>query len=306
MTSAHGIPRFASVEAHPLIVGYDRSDRGRDALALARVLSRLLDAPLEVISVHPYSPSSSRIAGDAWEDTTEDDAEAALGRARAELAGAPAAATRRVRAGSPALGLDLAAEEADASVIVVGSTRNGRLGRVLAGSTAVQLLPLVHRAVAVAPRGYASHAAMPRSVVVAYDGGDQADTALNWAEDLSIASGAKLRIVGVLKLASATAPLYGMPGYVEDARDRAGAQLQEIAARIPDAEAELLEGDPAECLARASEAADLMVIGTRRHDAVRRALLGSLSADLIESASCPVVVVPAPGIRRVASVTGSC
>jgi nucleotide-binding universal stress UspA family protein len=282
MTSAHAIPRFACVEAHPIIVGYDRGDRGRDALALGRVLAGLLDAPLEVISLHPYASSSSTNGGHAWEDTTESDAEKALRRARMELADVPAATTRRVRAGSPALGLDLAAEEADASVIVVAST-------------AKQLLAHTRRAVAVAPRTYASHAATPRAVAVAYDGGDEAGTALDWAENLSIASGAELRIVGVLdptKLTSAAAPVYGIPGHVEDARDRAGALLQEIASRVSGAEAELLEGDPAECLARGSRAWDLLVIGTRRSGAVRRALLGSLSADLIEHASCPVVVVP--------------
>jgi len=283
-------------EAQSVIVGYDRSDRGRDALALARVLGELTRAPLEIVSVHPYSPLSSRIAGDAWEDTTEDDAEQALARARGELANLPGATTRRMPAGSPALGLDLAAEEADASVIVVGSTGRSALGRVLAGSTATQLLAHAHRAVAVAPRGYASHAGAPRSIVVAYDGGEAADVALRWAAELADATGAELKIVGVfdptMKLASPNAPLYGMPGYIEDARDRAGAELQRVASGLSNARAELLEGEPSECLARASQPADLLVIGTHRRGAVRRALLGSVSSDLVDRASCPVVVVP--------------
>ncbi|MCW3066235.1 MAG: UspA domain protein [Solirubrobacterales bacterium] len=296
MTPARAIPRFGCVQAEPIIVGYDRSDRGRDALALARILAELTGAPLEIVSVHPYSPLSSRISGEAWEDTTEDDAENAVRRARADLANVPGATTRRMPAGSPALGLDLAAEEADASFIVVGSTGRGTLGRVLAGSTATQLLAHTHRVVAVAPRGYASHAGAPRSIAVAYDGGEEADAALRTAEELAAAIGAELHIVGVfdptMKVASPTAPLYGMPGYIEDARDRAGAQLQEIASRVSNGRAELLEGDPAECLARASQTADLMVVGTHRGGVARRALLGSVSADLIDRASCPIVVVP--------------
>jgi nucleotide-binding universal stress UspA family protein len=288
--------RFGRVEAGPVIVGCDASDRGRDALALGRLLSAATGAPLEVISVHPYAPLSSRIAGDAWEDMTEDDAARVVARAREELADVRGATVRRMAAGSPALGLDLAAEEDEASIIVVGATGRGPVGRVLAGSTALQLLAHTRRCVAVAPSGYAARTGDLRAVASAYDGSEESEAALSWAEHLVAASGASLRIVGVfdptMKLDSPTAPLYGMPGYVEDARDRAGARLHEIAARMANAEAELLEGEPSECLAEASRTVDLMVTGTRRHGSVRRVFLGSVSADLIDRASCPVVVVP--------------
>jgi nucleotide-binding universal stress UspA family protein len=53
------------------------------------------------------------------------------------------------------------------------------------------------------------------------------------------------------------------------------------------------EGDPAESIIEAalSEGADLIVIGNRGHSGVGRALIGSVSDEVVRNAHCPVVVV---------------
>ena len=53
------------------------------------------------------------------------------------------------------------------------------------------------------------------------------------------------------------------------------------------------EGDPAESIIEAalSEGADLIVIGNRGHTGMGRALIGSVSDEVVRSAHCPVVVV---------------
>jgi nucleotide-binding universal stress UspA family protein len=53
------------------------------------------------------------------------------------------------------------------------------------------------------------------------------------------------------------------------------------------------EGDPAESIieAAAAEAVDLIVIGNRGHAGVGRALIGSVSDEVVRNAGCPVVVV---------------
>ena len=58
------------------------------------------------------------------------------------------------------------------------------------------------------------------------------------------------------------------------------------------------EGDPADGITEAATAedADLIVIGNRGHSGVGRALIGSVSDEVVRTASCPVLVV-----RRVAS-----
>jgi nucleotide-binding universal stress UspA family protein len=53
------------------------------------------------------------------------------------------------------------------------------------------------------------------------------------------------------------------------------------------------EGDPAEAIVEAAEAegADLIVIGNRGHSGVGRALIGSVSDEVVRNAHCPVIVV---------------
>jgi nucleotide-binding universal stress UspA family protein len=58
------------------------------------------------------------------------------------------------------------------------------------------------------------------------------------------------------------------------------------------AEARLLDGDPAEALVAESEALDLLVAGSRGYGPVRSVLLGSVSRALVRGAACPVVVSP--------------
>lgn len=59
-----------------------------------------------------------------------------------------------------------------------------------------------------------------------------------------------------------------------------------------DAHAVALRGAPALVLAEASRDADLVVVGTRGHGALSRAVLGSVSASVLHHAHCPVAVVP--------------
>lgn len=56
-----------------------------------------------------------------------------------------------------------------------------------------------------------------------------------------------------------------------------------------------LDGSPAPVLAEACEdGVDLLVVGSRGYGPAMRVLLGSVSTKLINSAPCPVLVVPRP------------
>jgi nucleotide-binding universal stress UspA family protein len=84
-----------------------------------------------------------------------------------------------------------------------------------------------------------------------------------------------------------------------DLAQRLGADVIFAAVRppVPDYLGELLEGDPAEEIARLAEArdADLLVVGTRGIGAVAGSLLGSVSSGVIRRSHRPVVVVRVPG-----------
>jgi nucleotide-binding universal stress UspA family protein len=57
------------------------------------------------------------------------------------------------------------------------------------------------------------------------------------------------------------------------------------------------EGDPAASLIKASEGADLLVVGTRGRSPWAGLLLGSVSQRCAAGAACPVVLIKLPGER---------
>ena len=59
-----------------------------------------------------------------------------------------------------------------------------------------------------------------------------------------------------------------------------------------DLTAMLVEGEPAPVLTQVAAGADLLVVGSEGHGGLAGRLLGSVSQRCIESAPCPVVVVP--------------
>jgi nucleotide-binding universal stress UspA family protein len=275
----------------PVLVGHDATGRGDDAVALGRVLADLLHAPIGVVCVHPYAPLSARVGGDGWAAMNAARARKALDGARERLAGRDAVTFRRMPASTPALGLDLAAEETDAELIVVGSTARGRLGRLLAGTTAEQLCAHAHRPVAVAPTGYTPRHAAPRLIGVAYDDGPDSRAALAFALHLTAGTGVPVRVIGAFDGAGRDLT-YGAPADVDAARDWARRRLEKVARGLPHTEAWLVEGRPAVALAAAGDELDLLVMGSHGRGTVRRALLGSVSSEVVDRARCPVLIVP--------------
>lgn len=295
------------MDDRPIVVGCEGSEGDRDAVALARVLAGLTGAPIEVVCVHPYAPLASRIGGGRFEDAAPPDAEATLAGARAELADVPGVLFRSQAASTPALGLELAVAEADAAILVLGSTHHGGLGRVLPGSTGQQALARVSCAVAVAPLGYdkRARARAPTVIGVAYDGSDESAAALRYGVALA-AGGAAIRLIGAfdatLHLSDPAAPLYGMPSYLGEIRLGARQALEQAAAAVPGgAQSELLEGSPAICLSRASQGVDLLLLGSHRQGPLRRIMLGSVSSRLIDHVACPVLVLSRSSAPRPAA-----
>jgi nucleotide-binding universal stress UspA family protein len=138
-------------------------------------------------------------------------------------------------------------------------------------------------------------AVKPRTVVVGYDGSDEARAAFAVAIDRAEPSD---RIVLVHAIPPASNWL-GTPYY-----ERAVAQTHAAADRILDEmrpiaeqvetpiEFSVLEGAPAEALARAAAVrdADEIVVGSRGLGRIRGAL-GSVSQELLREAALPVLVV---------------
>ncbi len=276
-----------------LLVGFDGSDGGRDALELARTLGEPAEAAALVVTVIPYGPLP--IEFEALESDAATEAEPLFAEARERLQGL-AVETRGFGGGSPAGVMTEIAESEPIDLLVVGSPHRGAVGRALIGSVAESLLHGAPCAAAVAPRGYADDRHEPfRRIAVAYDGTPESKAALRRAEAIAAQTGAALRILTVM---APPVAVPGIVGYVPMDPPEPDKVLNEAIHSVDrklGAEGRRLDGPPAKMLAEACEdGVDLLVVGSRRYGPVMRALLGSVSTQLIHQAPCPVLVEPRP------------
>jgi nucleotide-binding universal stress UspA family protein len=189
---------------------------------------------------------------DAYERATTEADERLSASARELLVGTPFA-LRTFGGVSAPRALSEFAEAEHADVIVLGSTHRGALGRVLPGSVGEALLHGAPCAVLIAPAGFAGRGKLEiDSIGVGFDGRNAAG----------------------------------------HAREVAAALASDLGVSVETITVDEGEGDPAEILAERSGALDLLVVGSRNYGPVRRALIGSVAAEVIRTASCPVLVVP--------------
>jgi len=280
-----------------LLVGFDGSDGGRDALELARILAMETDASIVVAAVLFGGPLPVELA--RLEKHEAEEAEPLFEEAHTALSGIDLE-TRPYGGGSPAAILTQLAEdeEEEFDLIVVGSPHRGALGRVLIGSVARNLLNGSPCNVLVAPKGYAaeSHDSL-RTIAVGYDGTPEAKQALRKAEELARHSNATIRLLTVVKPAAA-APVMVPGAYAPEYPPEPDKVIREGLGCVDSglaADTERLDGDPALELIRAcEEGVDLLVVGSRGYGPLARVLLGSVSRKVVQNAPCPVVAVRRP------------
>jgi nucleotide-binding universal stress UspA family protein len=264
-----------------LIIGYDGSENGDDALALGAVLAERLAARPLVVTVIAADPHRDHLAGgENLEAAWREGSRRILAAAR-DCLGEVEAETRAIDDDFPAHALRDVAEGTQAIMIVLGSAHRSRLGRLLVGSVGPALLSDAPCPIAVAPRGYATGERRLACVGVAIDGSDESWPALDRAGELAARLDASLAVLGVVGSARSE---WEMGRALDRAIDRVPAGLA--------AERHLMAGDPARLIAEAAADLDLLFVGSRGHGPIRSALLGSVSAKLIEKLPCPVLVVP--------------
>jgi len=221
----------------------------------------------------------------------------AVRRRLAEALGATAKWSLDIRFGSPAREIARAAQEVDATFVVVDSAPRHGVRHVVSGARALQIVgrspcPVL----SVAP----SYAFPPSTIVAAID---FSPPSIRAAQAALLFAGDRTRMI----LVHAPLPIH----LLQVARDTAGA---------------LFGGDPAEYLARAraeldpfvppgatietrviegsvvrgvlalaeSEQADLIAVGTHGPGAVERFFVGSVAAGLLHNVARPVLVAPPP------------
>ena len=284
-----------------LIIGFDDSPPARDALAFARRLALATGAHPMVLYVRPRRAMSAEAGADADGLSWDAGVEAKLDAARGMLAGVPGATFAGVADGSPARALHRAASDADAGLIVLGATHRTGRRRVVPGTTADAVIHAAPCAIAIAPAGYAdAEEARPFGLVTgAVDGGDETERVARVSARIARRAGGSLRLVMVVDVPFSHGPEFtstlGYGSLKEEVRE-AAEQTLERAVTAAGAGIEVdtrIGGAPvADGIARESEGSDLLVIGSRGYGPLRRVVLGSSTAKILEAATCPVLVVP--------------
>ncbi len=190
------------------------------------------------------------------------------------------------------------AKRVQADLIVVGSSQQTALGRVLAGSVGERVLQGAPCAVAVAPTGFRDQDTELKRVTVGWDGGPEAEIALNTAVELARAAGASLRVLTVVEPVQVpvdpTGYAFNDPEELLRAREeQMRAALERGLALVPgDMELSGELATPGMPTLSEQEDVDLIVVGSRGYGPIRRVLLGSMSTHLVRNARCPVLVCP--------------
>ncbi len=278
-----------------IVVGYAGDRAGRDGVVLASQLAGLTNAAMVV--AFPYHPLFASVPADVAEQRAREDLRAMLGPDPA----LEAARYRWCNSSWPIRALHELAEYEGADLIVFGAAPE-RLGR-----RHVELMErMVHGApcaVAVAPDRYAEdRPAAIRHVAAGFCDTPEGRAAVLVASELAKLTGEPPAIVSGSGLTGALASYAAMspalPGAEEEMFEEAMAAATRIGTDLgAGATVEVHRGDPARALLDAARAIDLLVVGSRGYGPVRHALLGSVSAEVMRHASCPVLVLPRQTLR---------
>jgi nucleotide-binding universal stress UspA family protein len=275
-----------------IIIGFDQSARGEDALTLGADLARLTGVkalPFGIALPTAQIPMSEPSRADVIRLANERDVkEQLIGRGRIHVAP------------SPARGLSEVAEAEHADLLVIGSSHRGPLRRVLAGTTAQRLLHGSPCPVAVAPAGYAKTPVHPfKRIGVGFDGSPEARLAAEYASALAKPAGAEVVLIAVEFSRVPGGVLTYSAALARDVIDSDFDLERELQHAIEGLRAggvatvaRQFERDPGPCLVEESKQLDLLVMGSRGYGPRSAVLLGSVSGHVVHRAYCPVVVVP--------------
>ena len=293
---------MTDIGAGPVIVGFEDSTSGEDALALGKLCGRVLGVPVIVAVVHPSPAPISPARVDAeWIADRHREAEQVLDRARSlVIADDPPTQYRIVSSSSAAHGLHDLAEETAASLIAVGSGRTAVQNRLFAGSTAERLLSGAVCPVAVAPADL--RARQPQRLTrigVGYLDTPEAHAALDLAASLALRTSAELILYSVVAFESDVPWPAGRDAdraFLELAGKEFQQALDRAIAGLPEgvrASGHGLTGNVVEVLADLD--VDVLFCGSRGYGPVRRVLLGGVSSRLVRRSTNPLVIVPRAG-----------
>lgn len=271
-----------------VVVAYDGSPSAEDALSLALRLRDGDAGRLVLAGVVPSRPW--HLPGHPSPSQSAAEAESMLAEARTRVQAGVPVAVRAPAASSPARGLTELAEREGADLIAIGSAKGAADGRIGLARTAGRLLSGAPCAVAVAPPGLRETGPF-HHVAIAVDGSPEATAALRAGYEIARAHGSAVTLFSALD--------QGMNQSHDDAlhaRLAIQERLDSMADSAPaglNPRTVLVRGNAGREIADACDGVvDLLICGSRSYGPVQRALIGSVSEELIARARHPVLVIP--------------
>jgi nucleotide-binding universal stress UspA family protein len=205
----------------------------------------------------------------------------------------PALTPVTLEQGRPAAMVLELAERERFDLIVVGRTGRHGLEGFVFGSVAERIVRKAPCSAAVVPAE--SSPAIPPRVLVGHDGSEPSMEALRIASLLAAAFSAGLLVVHVVPFE----PLE----YIHELNRKEGESLLQdacsiVSAPLESVESELREGDPRSGLLEAAREyrPRLLVLGHRGSGGFPGLNLGSIAAEVVREAECPVLVVKSTGV----------
>ncbi|MFE9255216.1 universal stress protein [Streptomyces sp. NPDC006879] len=284
---------------HHVSVGVDGSPESRAAARWGAREAALRGVPLRLVHAvdWPLSPAVPRVShegADRWADETLTEAREDIRSLHPELE-----ISTRCLAGRPAAAL--AAEAADAGLLVLGSRGVGGLVGFLMGSVSMSTLAAVETPVVLVRATDAAEHAEPapyKEIVVGVDIHEAADKVLAFAFEEATRRGCALRAVHGWKMPSMYqyAPFFDPEDEREVGRN-VTQMLDEVLLpwrhKFPDLSVthQAFTGHAGQQLIRASMGADLVVVGRRLRRSPLGAHLGPVTHAVLHHAAAPVAVV---------------
>lgn len=286
-----------------LIAGVDDSPHAAAVAHVALVLGRRLS--LKVMLVHAVGGPAARttLVGERRLDAL--DAGQSVLDAVTRRVGHDEELTVRLVFGGAAEQITELREQLDAELIVTGSRGYGPLRAGLSGSVSHGLLMHADVPVVIVPPEIDASWDVGSAIVCGVSEDSSSDDAIRLAGEMAVRLGARLTLLHARTLSPAGVPdVATPPGYYFDAR----AEVEETTARqvlrdrrplagAQDVELAFAVGGAAWNLRATAdrERAGLLVVGSRRHGALRSFVSGSVSAHLAAHGPVPVMVVPSEG-----------
>ncbi|WP_123533488.1 universal stress protein [Halosimplex salinum] len=277
----------------------DGSDAADAALGVAIAVADAHDATIHVLNVADTNqPSLTRIEGQV-RDVLEGEGRTIVDEAATEARQAGVETVAEVIQGGPSRTIREYVDDQGIDLVVMG-TRGGRdIEQIVLGSVTERVVRSSGAPVLVVPPESDSEYP-PESVLVGTDGSEGSEAAVDEAAGIAEASGAALHAVSVVEPSLLGLDVRSEQA-AEDREGRFAERLEWARERVENrdvaVETALEEGDVVETLNEYADehGVDLIVVGTHGRTGIDRRVLGSVTENLMRSASVPVLSVRAAG-----------